>query len=209
MTYTMGKKSREKRAKQVKRDKKRDEAAARVVDPTEQEEVPSDNNNTPAADAKPSTDDTHDEPASTIVRPSDSTAAVGEELRAFCKSCAQRLVDDIDTWVDGADFSGDIDAAKAAAERGDAKAQYALGFLTTFLDIPGFEDDAGGAIWLRKATEQGCPPAFLSVGVRRVDMIVCSNYMRGKVKRKRRLTKRKDCLGRQPSIINSPTPSTS
>jgi hypothetical protein len=84
----MGKKSREKRAKQLERNRKREEGeyAASVTDPAEQEEVtPAQLHDTPAAVAKPSTDDTKDdEPASTTVIASDSTAAVAEKLRAFC-----------------------------------------------------------------------------------------------------------------------------
>jgi hypothetical protein len=81
------------------------------------------------AAAKPSTDDTQAEPASTAASAPDSNAAAGEKLSAFCLSCLQRLGNDAIEWVNGA-FSGDIiDAVKAAAERGDAKAQNAVGFL--------------------------------------------------------------------------------
>jgi hypothetical protein len=91
-----------------------------------------DHHHTPAAAAKPSTDDTqYDEPASTAVSASDSAAAVTERLHAFSISCVRRLGKDIKTWLD-VEFSRDLDAVKAAAERGDAKAQYAIGFLMKF-----------------------------------------------------------------------------
>ena len=98
---TMGKKSREKKAKQLERDRKREEgeAAARVTS-DEGSSRSTAHHDTPAAADKPSTDDTQDEPAATAVSASDPTAAVGEKLRAFCDSCVQRLHDDITTWVD-------------------------------------------------------------------------------------------------------------
>jgi hypothetical protein len=63
-----------------------------------------------------------------------------------------RLAEDIQTWVVG-EFSGDMDALLAAAEIGDAKAQYVLGFMMTFEAIPG--GAGGGGIWMAKAADQG------------------------------------------------------
>jgi hypothetical protein len=110
--------------------------------------VPPDHD-TPAAAAKPSTDDTH-VPASTTVRASDSTAAVAEKLLALCSSCMERLSEDIVSWVGGDEFSGDVDAVKAAAEREDAKAQHTIGFMMLCSFIPG-----DGVMWLANAAAQG------------------------------------------------------
>jgi TPR repeat protein len=82
-------------------------------------------------------DDTTDAPDSTAVGASNSAAALAEKLGAFIQSCKERMFDDIQTWVDGEFSSGDYDAVKAAAERGDAKAQYAIGFMMTYGFIPG------------------------------------------------------------------------
>jgi hypothetical protein len=134
----MRKKSREKKAKQLERDRKREEvgeAAARVT-LDEASSSSTAHHDTPAAAAKPSMDDTEDGPASTTMSASDSNAAVIERLHAFGQSCVQRQYEDIKTWVDG-EFSGDVDAVKAAAERGDARAQYAVGFAMKFTDLPG------------------------------------------------------------------------
>jgi hypothetical protein len=176
----MGKKSREKRAKQLERDRKREgegnpgASTSRVADPAEQEEVPPNHHDTPAAAAKPSMDATHDdEPASTVVSASDSTAAVAEKLLAFYTTCLDRLGEDIETWFDG-EFSRDIHAVKAAAERGDAKAQYIVGFMTTFDVIP--RDGADGARWLHKAAAQGYPDAILALGVMSLDILLRGNY---------------------------------
>jgi hypothetical protein len=159
----MGKKSREKRAKQLERDRKKEGKASpgastsRVTGPAE--EVPPAHHDTPVAAAMPSTDDTHDdEPASAIVSASDSTAALAEKLRAFCQSCFQRLGEDIQTWVVG-EFSGDLNAVKAAAARGDAKAQYIIGFMILCDAIP-----SDGISWLHKAAAQGYPDAIRAVG---------------------------------------------
>jgi hypothetical protein len=184
--FTMGKKSREKRATQLERDRKRDEGGAgpsssspdasnsRVAGPPA-------HHDTPAAAAKPSTDDMQgDESASTTANASDSTAAVTDKLRVFCESCADRLADDFDTWVDG-EFSRDIDAVKAAvkaaAERGDAKAQYATGFMMSCGVIPSDVGDSSG--WLRKAATQDYPDSILAVGVRLVAVIVRGNCPQG------------------------------
>jgi TPR repeat protein len=177
----MGKKSREKRAKQLERDRKKlseeggpstsspGASTSRVAE-QEQEEVPPDHHDTPAAAANPFTDDTHDdEPASTAVSASDSTAAVAEKLSAFRQSCQQRLREDILSLVDG-EFSGDVEAVKAAAERGDAKAQYAVGYMITFTDLPGDDDD--GLEWLYKAAAQGYPDAILAMGLLYVNAVV-------------------------------------
>jgi hypothetical protein len=166
LTYnTMGKKSREKKAKQLERDRKREGEGNPGASTSRVKEVP-DHNNTPAADAKSSTDDTRDEPASTTVRSSDSTSAVGERLRAFCESCMERLGDEIDTWVHG-EFSSNIAPVKAAAERGDAKAQHAIGFMM----LSGFIPDDGDR-WMHKAEGQGYGDAFLALGVMFVGVIV-------------------------------------
>ena len=192
LTFTMGKKSREKRAKQIERDRNREGGGAgpssssgaptsRVAE-QEQEETPPDHRNTPAAAAaKPSTDDTHDdEPASTAASASDSTAAVAEKLLTFSHSCVHRLGEDIKTWVDGK-FSRDVNVVKAAAERGDAKAQYAVGFMMAYDLIPG---DAGdGVTWLRKAAAQGYADACLAMGLMGVEAVVLGNCR--KVTRKR------------------------
>jgi TPR repeat protein len=185
----MGKKSREKRAKQLERDRKKlsEEGGPSTSSPGastsrvaehEQEEVPPDHHDTPAAAGTPSADDTHDdEPASTAVNAPDSTAAVAEKLLAFCHSCDERQYEDIKTWVDG-EFSGDIAAVKAAAERGDAKAQYAVGFMMTFGAIPGSGDD--GINWLLKAADQGYADAILAVGVSLAGVIVRGNCPQGR-----------------------------
>jgi hypothetical protein len=187
LTFTMGKKSREKRAKQQERDRKREgkeegpasspgasTSTSRVTVPAEQEVQPPDHHDTPAAAATPSSsDDTEDEPASTTVSASDSTAAVAEKLCAFSHSCLQRLHDDIDTWVVG-EFSGDIDAVKAAAERGDAKAQYALWLLTREGRIPG-----DGDRWMDKAAVKDYPITILAAGVRTVDALVRGECLQG------------------------------
>jgi hypothetical protein len=172
----MGKKSREKKAKQLERDRKREEgeAAARVTS-DEASSSSTAHHHTPAAAEKPSTDDTQaDEPASTPVIASDSTAAVGEKLRAFCQSCVERLADDIKTWANR-EFSGSIAAAKAAAERGDAKAQYAIGFMIKFADLPGGNVNKR----LGKAVAQGYADAFLWSAVCGVKMLVSGNCPQG------------------------------
>jgi hypothetical protein len=239
---TMGKKSREKKAKQLKRDRKREEgeAAARVtsdeggsssstahhsrarvrvvglvsatsshlngregtrgafdrstgryavrlsdgkkisVKPGNLEPDP-DHHHTPAAAAKPSTDDdTHDNDSASIaaVIASDSTAAMGEKLRAFCESCVERMGEDIISWVDS-EFSGDLNAVKAAAERGDAKAQYALGFLMAFSDLP----NDNGVEWLQKAAAQGYADASLAIGVGGVNGMVRNKCPQSQEKR--------------------------
>jgi TPR repeat protein len=172
---TIGKKSREKRAKQLQREREREGKASpgastsRVAGPAEvAEEVPPDHHDTPAAAATPSTDDTRDDaPASTAVSAADSSAAVAERLLAFCESCQQRLSEDIETWVDG-ELSGDIDAVKAAAVRGDAKALCAIGVLQANGRIPAVD----ASDWLCKAAAQGYPDAFFAIGVGFVDIIV-------------------------------------
>jgi hypothetical protein len=172
----MGKKSREKRAKQQERDRKKlsEEGGASTSSPgasTSRVAEP-DHHDTPAAAAMPSTDDTHDddEPASIAVSASDSTAAVAEKLLAFCQSCMERLGSDIQTWVNG-EFSGNIDAVKAAAERGDAKAQYAIGFMMS-----------SGNDWgtlLGKALNQGYPDATLATGLVGVKCTLQGSYPQG------------------------------
>jgi TPR repeat protein len=171
----MGKKAREKKAKQLERDRKREEgeAAARVTS-DEGSSRSTAHHDTPAAADKPSTDDTQDEPAATAVSASDPTAAVGEKLRAFCDSCVQRLHDDITTWVD-CEFSGDIDAVKAVAERGDAQAQYAIGFLKLFTDL----SSDNGVEWLRKAVNQDNADAIFAMGVLGVRLIVRGQFPQG------------------------------
>jgi TPR repeat protein len=151
---SMGKKSREKRAKQIERDRKREgegNPGASTSRAAEQEEVP------------PTHHDTQDdEPASTTVSTTDSTAAVAEKLLAFCQSCTDRLDEDIGSWVDG--------AVKAAAESGDAKAQYAIGFAKIIRRVPGDDDDA--LLWIKKAGDQGCADALFALGMMTLDVIV-------------------------------------
>jgi hypothetical protein len=179
----MGKKSREKRAKQLERDRKREGegkaspgATSRVTGPAD--EVPPAHHDTPAAAAVPSTDDTHDdEPASTTVSAFDSTAAVAEKLDAFCRSCTDRLGEDIVTWVNG-EFSGSVAAVKAAARRGDAKAQYAIGFMMAFRGMSGGYDVAISL--LRKATDQGYPDAFFGMGQLCAAVIVRGDFLQGR-----------------------------
>jgi hypothetical protein len=133
-------------------------STSRVTGPAEEEEVTPDHYDTPAA-AMPSSD---------TVSTSDSTTALAEKLLAFCQSCTDRLGDDIKTWVDG-EFSGDIDAVKDAAERGDAKAQYAIGFLKIINCTPG---GVLGISWLCNAAVQAYADAILAMGVFAVNYFV-------------------------------------
>jgi TPR repeat protein len=167
----MGKKSRQKA--KVERDKQKKAAAGAAGGSGEDKSEEAEKaafTSPPSFDgaaAKPSTVDTQDEPTSTTVSASDSTTAVAEKLRACCSSCTKRQYEDIKTWV-LSELSGDFDAVKAAARRGDAKAQYAFGFMMICGVIP--DDDAAG--WQRKAAEQGYPDGVLACGVLCVDVLL-------------------------------------
>jgi hypothetical protein len=163
----MGKKSREKRAKKIERDREK-EAKGKLSEGPSSSSAGASTSTSRVTTTTPSADDTHDdERASTAVNASDSAAAVAEKLRAFCKSCKDRLGEDIRSWVDG------VNAVKAAAERGDAKAQYAVGFLMIYGGIPDDGDDThhDGSTWLRKAAAQGYADAILALGVLSVVVI--------------------------------------
>jgi hypothetical protein len=80
-----------------------------------------------------------------------------DKLHTFAKSAKQVIYEDIVYWV-ASEFSGNLAAVAAAAEGGDARAQFTMCFATSI----SAEERAD---WLGRAKGQGCIDALLSSGL--------------------------------------------
>jgi hypothetical protein len=79
------------------------------------------------------------------------------KLHTFVDNATDAIHDDITSWAES-EFSGDFTALTAAAEGGDAKAQFAMGFTS---NISGEEQ----VDWMGRALDQGGIDALLYYGL--------------------------------------------
>jgi TPR repeat protein len=103
------------------------------------------------------TAESHTEGATAAATNAPDRDTLVKKLNTFADNAAEVKYDETVSWVES-EFSGDFAALTAAAEGGDAKAQFAVAFSSS---ISGEEQEE----WLVRATDQGCIDALLFSGL--------------------------------------------